>query len=816
MSCRVMSCHVMSWLSPPPPNRNPQLIASSEQQAATLSLRSSFWCVRPFSLFTLPSLSLSLSLSLFLLPQARVIVASQAWMGEILELCAAGLCANLQFVVQIERLGYDEQVRAQELGLPIYDFEFVETKGRRNLLPVEPPTTDDVYTIVYRWHSETCEPIGWEVNHGNLAANANAFGDLYRFSPTERHFSYVPMSHIGERVVLAACLQNGARIGVFMADSRLIYADVRKLRPTFLLSTPQSFATPFSVAAAALERAPLRYWATAFALRCKRRSRQRGGCGRKWLVNALDALIFRKFMAQMGGRVKRILVLSDATLNYMDHHLEKHTELILDCPVYKALVLPEVGGFLALSSQQQQPPLPAAAAAEGRGGVGYEGMLLHSALDFKLKPLGLKLGYGRDCYELLIKGSSLSKPIAAKTAAADAVDGAGSAAAAGGGLRRPAMKRADSVTFDQLEWVHSGIICEHYSDPGNHRRRRHGGDASQSSSNWIVRFNNVVQPQRPLAKHGGASAGQHDEDSTVASGLRTTSMALRIVGRVSSIIHVGPERTPLLAEEVERVYRARSKLIRQIWCHAAAEWQQVARPREGWPTDGEGTPAVGLCAVISVDHEEVYKWAAGHELDLLRTAQAMDDLLLLQDDASERAVAATAVGGYRNSSRLSEAHGEGGHDNAGGSSSGGVAQPQLQPDQSIFAGGIANQEMELLCTLRQLRAELLTDLQRIHTEEDSLPPHAQVLAVHLTSEPFSATNKLQTPNFRLCRPNLLKRYGSCFESRSSGSIATARTPDSTAARSVRQAGVSLVPREITTTTTTTTTATTTTGGRPEF
>ena len=147
-----------------------------------------------------------------------------------------------------------------------------------------------------------------------------------------------------------------------------------------------------------------------------------------------------------------------------------------------------------------------------------------------------------------------------------------------------------------------------------------------------------------------------------------------------------------------------------------------------------------------------------------------------------------------------------------------MAQPQLQPDdQSMFAGGgIANQEMELLCTLRQLRAELLTDLQRIHTEEDSLPPHAQVLAVHLTSEPFSATNKLQTPNFRLCRPNLLKRYGSCFESRSSGSIATARTPEdnTAAARSVRQAGVSLVPREITTTTTTATT--TTTGGRPEF
>jgi hypothetical protein len=90
---------------------------------------------------------------------------------------------------------------------------------------------------------------------------------------------------------------------------------------------PQSFSAPFSVAENALEAAPMRYWLTKMALRSKRKSLRNRGWGRKLVVWMLDALVFRRFMQQMGGRIKRILVLSDATLNYMDHHLERRVQV---------------------------------------------------------------------------------------------------------------------------------------------------------------------------------------------------------------------------------------------------------------------------------------------------------------------------------------------------------------------------------------------------------------------------------------------------------------------------------------------------------
>jgi long-subunit acyl-CoA synthetase (AMP-forming) len=386
---------------------------------------------------------------------ATVIFASRSWMTEVFDNYAAGNCQVLRFVVQIERLEYEEQMRAKKLGLPIYDFAFVEKNGERNRQPLEPPHTDDVCTIAYRWHTNNCEPIGWQVTHGTLAANANALGAMFKFSPKERHFSYVPMSHVGERAVLCLCLQSGARVGIFdSSTSPLIYVDIRKLRPTFLLSTPQGFSVPYKNAEAALRRSPFRFWATILALRCKARvgRRPRPNRCQRGLTSLLDALVFSKFIAQVGGSVKRIFVLSDATLNYMDHHLERQTQLILNCPVYKALVMPEIGGVLAVS---QTDGLLGPGQVDGGTGALLHGGVLHPDLEARLEPLSLDLAGGGMAGELILKGTSLS--VAAKEYAPEVSHDGGQdeQPAANGGLAK-----RDSVTFDRLNWVHSGIICE--------------------------------------------------------------------------------------------------------------------------------------------------------------------------------------------------------------------------------------------------------------------------------------------------------------------------------------------------------------------
>jgi acyl-CoA synthetase (AMP-forming)/AMP-acid ligase II len=729
--------------------------------------------------------------------EARVIVASRAWMSEVLTLYSTGFCPSLRFVVQVEKVGYDEQVLAKKAGLPIFDFDFVEKKGDRNPLPVEPPNTDDVYTIAYRWHSDNCEPVGWEVTHGNLAANATAMGDLYRFSAAERHFSYVPMSHVGERVVLAACLQNGARIGIFMADQPLIYHDIRKLCPTFLLSTPQGFSAPFNVAEQALERAPLRKWLTRFGLRYKARARsskRTPGCCSRITVSMIDALIFQKFIAQTGGQVRRIFVLSDATQNYMDNHLEKRTQLILNCPVYKALVLPEVGGFLAVShpGSNDSATIP--------------GMVLHPELRVKLQPLNLQLRPDDlPCAELLLKGPSLStvaKPFRESVAP-------NVTASKGGGLRRAktmddmsSVKRVDSVTFDNLDWVHTGIICEAIGPSKVHK-----------PGTWNVRFRDVEETifSRPAVIAGG--------QGSLLSPSSGRDTVLRVVGRASSIIKVGPDCVPLLAEAVECVYRSRVNLVRQIWCHAPPQWQQISPPPDGWPTDGEGAPAVGLCAVISVNHEEAYKWVAAHQLDLSSAHRRQDARVRAVLRAAERwwavdvgagrgrtagrggggeqGAESAATDAWQNSD-VQTNNDEGRQEDSGNAieewsirftrlpdtgktyfrrlrlwavaSSASAEHLQMEvcgvsTQEPVETEPVLHEDMAMVCDLPQLREYLQSELDAIHSREDSLPPEARVLRLHLTAEPFHAANKLQTPNFRLCRPNLTKKYSKYFAQR---------------------------------------------------
>ena len=96
---------------------------------------------------------------------------------------------------------------------------------------------------------------------------------------------------------------------------------------------------------------------------------------------------------------------------------------MLNCPVYKALVLPEVGGFLAVSGGNGLPEdLPE--------------MMMHKDLQVKLKPLGVRLGTGKhECHELLLKGPTLAH--IAKSYRDNGSDAAG-------------LRRIDSVLYIML------------------------------------------------------------------------------------------------------------------------------------------------------------------------------------------------------------------------------------------------------------------------------------------------------------------------------------------------------------------------------
>ena len=121
--------------------------------------------------------------------------------------------------------------------------------------------------------------------------------------------------------------------------------------------------------------------------------------------------------------------------------------------------------------------------------------------------------------ELLLKGPSLSsigqsfaQPIAQDDSQRTSLRRSKSSAS---------LRKTDSVTFDRLNWVHTGIICEIVNED------------EVSPDSWNVHFPDI-SVFRPGARHTDAPGQMH------APYYEPNSATLRVVGRVSSIVEVLP------------------------------------------------------------------------------------------------------------------------------------------------------------------------------------------------------------------------------------------------------------------------------------
>ena len=53
------------------------------------------------------------------------------------------------------------------------------------------------------------------------------------------HISYLPLSHMMERICQAMIFQSGGRIGFYRGDVKLLIEDIQVLKPTLFVSVPR-------------------------------------------------------------------------------------------------------------------------------------------------------------------------------------------------------------------------------------------------------------------------------------------------------------------------------------------------------------------------------------------------------------------------------------------------------------------------------------------------------------------------------------------------------------------------------------------------
>jgi long-chain acyl-CoA synthetase len=177
---------------------------------------------------------------------------------------------------------------------------------------------DDLASIIYT-SGTTGEPKGAMLTHANFSSNVNATRAVVPFSHADEGLSFLPLSHVFERMLEFTFLDAGVTIS-YAESIETVAANITEIRPTVLASVPRLLE---KVQARVMDRvhassAPRR-WIFALGLWAGRRCSlaKLEGRAEPFLARLLrpvtDKLVFAKLRQGMGGRL-RILISGSAPL----------------------------------------------------------------------------------------------------------------------------------------------------------------------------------------------------------------------------------------------------------------------------------------------------------------------------------------------------------------------------------------------------------------------------------------------------------------------------------------------------------------------
>ncbi len=228
---------------------------------------------------------------------ARAVVTEGPWLTERVTQARSAL-PDLVHVWSLEDNAVDVLVR---LGMDISDDALEERRTTAG--------PDDLATIIYT-SGTTDSPKGCMLTHGNflveLAVATDQLGPLFRGEDATT-LLFLPLAHVFARVVQVGCIRARVRL-VHSADVTTLLADLREVRPTFVLAVPRVFEKIFNTAsmnAAADGRGRLFDRAVETAIAWSRaRETGRPSVALRARHAALDRMVYARLRESLGGRCR--------------------------------------------------------------------------------------------------------------------------------------------------------------------------------------------------------------------------------------------------------------------------------------------------------------------------------------------------------------------------------------------------------------------------------------------------------------------------------------------------------------------------------
>ena len=167
----------------------------------------------------------------------------------------------------------------------------------------------DVASIIYT-SGTTGVPKGVILTHANFVSNITTVSTIIEFSERDTVLSFLPLSHVLERMVTFTYVYKGCTIG-YAESIETVAQNLTEVRPHIMVSVPRVFEKIYAkvmdnvLASSGLKR-KIFFWGVKVgkAAGAKRLAKQPVKGGLKFKDGLANKLVFSKVIAKTGGRVR--------------------------------------------------------------------------------------------------------------------------------------------------------------------------------------------------------------------------------------------------------------------------------------------------------------------------------------------------------------------------------------------------------------------------------------------------------------------------------------------------------------------------------
>ncbi|KAJ3701136.1 hypothetical protein LUZ61_004841 [Rhynchospora tenuis] len=271
----------------------------------------------------------------------------------------------LKTIVSFGKVTTEQRQEVEKYGLSIYTWDEFLLLGENRQFDLPVKTKDDICTIMYT-SGTTGDPKGVMMSNESILALI-AGVDLHlecineKMDSSDVYMSYLPLAHIFDRALEELFIYNGGSIGFWRGDVKLLFEDIKMLKPTFFCAVPRVLDRIYSGMQEKISSGGfLKKTLFNFAFEYKLRNMKRG-YKHEEAAPYFDKLIFSKIKEAMGGKVK-LLLCGAAPLA---PHVEEFLRVVMCCHVLQGYGLTETcaGSFVNQPNDMAMlgtvgPPVP--------------------------------------------------------------------------------------------------------------------------------------------------------------------------------------------------------------------------------------------------------------------------------------------------------------------------------------------------------------------------------------------------------------------------------------------------------------------------